>query len=121
MGTLNAKICKISGQSTYGSLTSHVLRPSDFGGVSHRRAWLVTRPARKKHMLFFSFLPIRVGVAVHVFLVVEAVQPLPRLHEGELSAEGDLLPLRAAAVPCNVGGAPSGAVQARAASARVEN
>ena len=70
-------------------------------------------------------LPIRVVVAVHVVLiVVEAVQPLPRLHEGELPAEGDLLPLRAAAaatVPVRVGAAADRAVEARAAPARVEH
>ena len=70
-------------------------------------------------------LPIRVVVAVHVVLVVvEAVQPLPRLHEGELPAEGDLLPLgaaaAAAAVPVRVG-AGDRAVEARAAPARVEH
>ena len=77
---------------------------------------------RNPHTNNHQTLPIRVGVAVHVLVVVEAVQSLPRLHEGELSAEGDLLSLGAAvaAVPGHAAGGPR-AVQARAAPARVEH
>ena len=67
----------------------------------------------------YYFLPVGVCVSVHVVVVVEPVEPLPRLHEGELAAEGDLLPL-GAAVPVHGRGAAR-PVQARAAPARVEH
>ena len=79
----------------------------------------------KRFLHTLLLLPICIGgdgVPVHVLLVVEPVEPLPRLHEGELSAEGDLLPLGSGPMGAtSVQGRSRGPVQTGTAPARVEH